>query len=175
MLVEGMVWLWRETSSQVRLSCQPRRVARLSLIHSSFCLRSGVCSTRAGLCFPPPPPPWYFPLSHAAPLLTACFCWVLDLELWSSAGFVQQLSRCLAYLSLSAPSACLSPLCVPPSSPRCQPFFFCLRVAALCPFFLSYRWFYPLKRSPSTQQTTRISQNFLPLLSPSAFFYSPLV
>lgn len=40
--------------------------------------------------FPPPipPPPWYFPLSHAAPLLTACFCWVLDLELWSSAGFV---------------------------------------------------------------------------------------
>lgn len=37
----------------------------------------------------------------------------------SSAGFVEQLSRSLAYLSSSAPSAFLSPLCVP-SSHRCQ-------------------------------------------------------
>lgn len=69
-LVEGMVWLWRETSSQVRLSCQPRRVARLSLIYSSFSLRSGVCSTRAGLC---PPPPVVFSTLSCCPFADCMF------------------------------------------------------------------------------------------------------
>lgn len=39
-----------------------------------------------------PPPPWYFPLSHAAPLLTACFRWVLDLELGALRGLCSSLA-----------------------------------------------------------------------------------
>lgn len=88
-VVEGMVWIWRGTSSQVRLSCQPRWVARFTLLCSSFSLWSGVCSARAGLCFPPL---WYFPLSHAASLLTACFRWVLDLELGALQGLCSSLA-----------------------------------------------------------------------------------
>lgn len=37
-VVEGMVWIWRGTSSQVRLSCQPRWRARFRLLYSSLSL-----------------------------------------------------------------------------------------------------------------------------------------
>lgn len=48
-----------------------------------------VCSARAGLCFPPL---WYFPLSHAASVLTACFRWVLDLGLGALQGLCSSLA-----------------------------------------------------------------------------------
>lgn len=119
-----------------------------------------------GLSFPPL---WYFPLSHAAPLLTACFRWVLDLELGALRGLCSSLAALAVFIgSLGFSVSSLWPL-IPPLSLTLP---FCLSVAALCPLFLSCRWFHPLKRSPSTQ-TALISQNFLSLLS--AFFCSPLV
>lgn len=54
-----------------------------------FSVIGRVCSARAGLCFPPL---WYFPLSHAAPLLNACFRWVLDLELGALQGLWSSLA-----------------------------------------------------------------------------------
>lgn len=97
------------------------------------------------------PPLWYFPLSHAAPLLTACFRWVLDLEL----GALQGLCSSSAAVWLICLYQCCRLFCllfVPPIPTLSVTLPFCVSVAALCLLFLSYRWFHPLS-SPSKGPT----------------------
>lgn len=114
--VEGMVWIWRGTSSQVRLSCGTLQASLFIFFSVIGCI---VVPEPASAPKPPPPSGIFHSLILSR-LLTACFPWVLDLELGALQGLCSSLSAVLVYPSLSALWAFffsfVSPSLIPPLS-----------------------------------------------------------
>ena len=125
--VEGVIWLWRGTNSQVRQSVSPDELLNgeqncsLRFLQSAFSLWSSVYSVRACLYFPP---------SMVFSTLSFCpVCWlhvffgVLELELGALQGLCSSFSRpVLVYVPLSVPVPvgvlqALPVSCLPPPAP----------------------------------------------------------
>lgn len=124
---------------------------------------------RAGLCSSP-----LCGIFHSlilSRLLTACFRWVLDLELGALQGLCSSLAAVLVYPSLSALWAFfVSSLCRPPSSHYCQIAFFVLKCCCSpLSTFLYIHWFYPQKKQNTfwgiDTQVALISQNSVSFIS----------